>query len=163
MIERVGETLHAAGLDEDARQRVQVGTLQRDCVTWASGPAPARDRSSSSPRTSPAKKRAPKGKAASKKDTAPKREQDREARRRAEREHAEALKAARAPPAATPGGPPSEPRARTGPGADRAADALNGAEAELERAHGEADATAAAHQAAAAELRQLSRADTARE
>jgi hypothetical protein len=146
IIDRVADTLHAAALDDDARAQVSDGRLERElrhvglgmAAAAGGGPAPA-PRAPREPRTSaprkasgPATKRTPEKSAA-----------DRKATERAVRERAEAEAQARAEERALE----REARRRlerAERGAelalerrDRAAEALQAAEAELTEAEGE--------------------------
>jgi hypothetical protein len=152
VIDRVGETLHAAALDEAARARVREGRLERELrhvglgLGEAAAIAPAPRAAKPRPKAAaPAPRTAkPKAKAAAPAPRTTKPTRDRAAEQRAERERAAARKAARS----------AEASARRA--AERAGRALRLAEAERERAArvlNEADAAldAARAEAAAAE------------
>ena len=157
VIERVGETLHAAALDDDARQQVRNGTLQHELrhVGFGAGAGAGTPAPPSSAPTAPTKKRAAKGKPTPKQDKD--RTQQREARRQAERERAAAVKAARATEGDARRAAQRAARALelAQERRDRAADALDHAETELEQARAQENAAAEAQQTAAAELDRL--------
>ena len=158
VIERVGETLHAAALDEDARREVADGRLQRELQHVGFGPGAATP-------TKPAKaakadkpaKPTKADKAAEPKPADRKSEQQREERKRAERERAAALKAARAAEGDTRRAAARAERALelAQDRRDRAAEALSEAEQELEQAQAEAQEAAEAHRSASEQLEQL--------
>ena len=170
VVERVADTLHAAALDEGAREQVREGRLERELrhvgLGLGEAPAPAVARA-------PAKKPAAKPKAASKGDgaakpTAEERAAERAADRerlaaeraeeeRVQRERDEARKAARV--AESSARRRAERAARALSNAqerrDRAAETLAGAEEELDDAREEAEEAAAEHARAQAELSAL--------
>ena len=149
MVERVSETLHAAALDDDAREQVSGGRLERELRHVGLGafgggtpaPAPAR--------------RAP----ASKKAAEPEqKKQDRSARERANAQE-EARKAARATEREARRRAERAERAAqiAHEKRDRAAEALREAEAGLEAATTEAEAAEQAVRDAEAAVREASR------
>lgn len=180
VVERVADTLHAAALDEDAREQVREGRLERELRHVGLGlgqsadpfavapPAPKgraakADRSAASgqadaPARAPARKpAAPRSKKPSPQERRSQREQakrDREERERRERERAEARKAARIAEAA------AKRRAERAGHAlkaaeerhARAAKALAQADDALGAAQAEAEEAAAAYEQARAEL-----------
>jgi hypothetical protein len=158
MVERVSETLHAAALDDDAREQVSAGRLERKLRHVGLGgfggfgggsPAPRAEKRAATRKTQPGEKTKPAGERAERERTA--REQakaeeearraaraaEREARRRAERAE-RAAKIAR------------ERR-------DNAAAALREAEADLEAADAELQAAEEAVRDAEAVVRERSR------
>ena len=178
VVERVADTLHAAALDEGAREQVREGRLERElrhvglglgesADPFAAAPPPAPKGRAAKPGRSattakaaapaPAKKPAPATpKAPSAQERSAEREQakrDRAEHERRERERAEARKAARVAEAA------AKRRVECAGNAlkaaeerrDRAATALAKAEEALAAAQAEAQAAAAAHEQAQAE------------
>jgi hypothetical protein len=124
IIDRVADTLHAAALDEAAREQVREGRLERELrhVGLGSGELPA---AASAPAAPPARKKPAKAEAG--------------ARRRAEREAADARRRAERAERALRAA--AEAR-------DRAARQLEEAEEALAQAEAEAEAAAQAHRAA---------------
>ena len=160
IVERVGETLHAAALDEEAREQVRGGRLERELrhvglglgesAFAAAAPAPAK-----APRRPARKERAAPQESREEKAARERAERERTAEaKRAERERAQARKAARAAETA------ARRRAERSTHAlraaqerrDRAARALAEADASLAAAQAEADEAAQAHRDAQAEL-----------
>ena len=182
VLERVADTLHAAALDESAREQVREGRLERELRHVGLGlgesadpfavapPAPkgraakhqptrsAKTAAADAPAPAPAKKPASaKPKTPTAAERRAEREQakrDREERERRERERAEARKAARTAEAAAKR---RVERARRALKAaeerrERAASALAQADDALAAAQAEADEAAAAHEQAQAQL-----------
>jgi hypothetical protein len=173
VVERVADTLHAAALDEDAREQVREGRLVRELrhVGLGLGESP-----SSSPGAAPAPKRAApaapkrggakaKAAAAEAKPTPEQRAAERAAERerlaveraeqeRAQRERDEARRAARSAESAARRRAERAARALANAQErhDRAAQALADAEQELADAREEAAEATAAHERAQAEL-----------
>jgi hypothetical protein len=155
-VDRVRDTLHAAALDEDAREQVRAGRLERELrhVGLGLGDAAA---ATPLPAKSTARAKRDAGQRGAQPEAA---ERDREARQRvatAERERAAALKAARSAESAA--------RRRTQHAArslraaeerrERAARALDEADEALAAARSEVDATADAQRRAQAQLDSL--------
>lgn len=153
IVERVGDTLHAAALDEDAREQVRAGRLERELrhvglglgesvFATAPPPAPAKGKAKAKPEREPA------AEAGTRQQRAERERRAREAAaaaKRAERERAEARKAARV----------AETAARRR--AERSVHALRAAEerrARAAQALDEADAALAAARAEAQEARE---------
>jgi hypothetical protein len=181
VVERVADTLHAAALDEGAREQVREGRLERELRHVGLGlgesadpfavapPAPkarAAKPGGSAPTAkagapAPAKQPAPaKPKTPSADERGAQREQakrDREERERRERERAEARKAARIAEAAAKRRVERAGHALTAAEErrDRAAKALAQADEALAAAQAEAQEAAAAHEQAQAELESL--------
>jgi hypothetical protein len=160
VVERVSETLHAAALDEEARHQVQAGTLQRELRHVGFGTGAGGTAAQSSTRARPPERPAAAVKAtpAKEPDRSQKPAPAREERRRAQRERAAALKAAR-----TAEGEARRTAQRAARALqlaqerrDRTAQTLTQAEQDLEEACTGARAAAEAREAAAAELEQLS-------
>ena len=173
VVERVADTLHAAALDENLREQVREGRLERELrhVGLGLGEAPA-----AAAAKAPAKKPAAKPKAAAKgkagdgaaKPTAEERAAERAAERerlaaeraeqeRVQRERDEARKAARVAESAARRRAERAARALSNAQErrDRAAETLAGAEEELADAREEAEEAAAEHARAQAELSAL--------
>jgi len=164
-LDRVLDTLHAAALDDSAREQVRAGRLERELrhAGLGLGEAEAAAATTTPPPPPPASVPRPKrdaGKAGAKSQRA---ERDEEARRRAaeaaraEREHAAALKAARS--AETTARRRAQRTARALRAAEErrehAAQALDEADETLAAARAEADAAADAHRSAQADLEGL--------
>jgi hypothetical protein len=160
IVERVSETLHAAALDEEARQQVQAGTLQRELRHVGFGTSAGTTPAPSSARPRPSGPRPAAAKAAPSKEPAraQQRAPAREERRRVQRERGDALKAARTAEGEAHRAAQRAARALqlAQERRDRAAQTLDQAEQDLERARTEAQAAAEAQEAAGAELEQLS-------
>jgi hypothetical protein len=160
-LDRVLDTLHAAALDDSAREQVRAGRLERELrhAGLGLGEAEAAAATPPPPPSVPRPKRDT-GKAGAKSQRA---ERDEEARRRAaeaaraEREHAAALKAARS--AETTARRRAQRTARALRAAEErrehAAQALDEADETLAAARAEADAAADAHRSAQADLEGL--------
>jgi hypothetical protein len=153
VLDRVRDTLHAAALDEDAREQVRTGRLERDLrhVGLGLGDAVALPGPSTAPPKREARERAAQPGTA---------ERDREARRRAavaERERAAAVKAARAAESAARRRAEHSARALRAAEErrERAAQTLAEADEALATARSEADAAADAHRLAQAQLENL--------
>jgi hypothetical protein len=154
VLERVSDTLHAAALDDDARQEVEGGRLQRELqhVGFGAGlglaAAPAAPKKSSR-RQTPAKR--------AKREDKPRDDTPREEQRRAAREQAAKITAARTAEADARRGAARARRALelAQERRDRAAAALTEAEQELEQAQAEADQAEDAHRTATSELEEL--------
>jgi len=154
VVERVADTLHAAALDEDAREQVQAGRLERELrhvglgLGLGEGAAAPATAVSARARAKPAGKPAAKERKDDRKETA--RAERARADKRAERERAAARKEARA--AGVAARRRAERAARALGAAEerrkRAAEALAEAEDALATARAEAEA-AVAEQAAA--------------
>ena len=154
VVERVADTLHAAALDEDAREQVQAGRLERELrhvglgLGLGDGAAAPATAVSARARAKPAGKPAAKERKDDRKETA--RAERARADKRAERERAAARKEARA--AGVAARRRAERAARALGAAEerrkRAAEALAEAEDALATARAEAEA-AVAEQAAA--------------
>jgi len=162
VVDRIADTLHAAALDEDAREQVRDGRLGRELrhvglglgeAAFAAPPAAQ----PSTPREEGANEgQAKAGRAERDRNARPAREQAAEAKR-VQRERTEARKAARSAEAA------ARRRAeRTGHAVRaaeerraRAAQALDEADEAVAAAHAEAQAAAAAHVSAQAKLEKL--------
>jgi hypothetical protein len=170
VIERVGNTLHAAALDEDAREQMADGRLQRELQHVGFGPGMAfgGDEGTGAAKTSARPQRTPE--AADRKQAAPngaksgpgsakQLEKQREERKRAERERAATVRAARSAEADARRAAARAQRALelAQERRDRAAEALTEAEQELEQARAEAEETADAHRRASEELERLGR------
>jgi hypothetical protein len=156
VVERVSDTLHAAALDEGAREQVRGGTLERELrhVGLGLGESPF------APAAAPATKRPPKeAKAPPKEAKAPPKStsKPKATPRQAERERAAARKAARsAQTAARRRQERGEAALRAAQGRrDRAAQALADADAALTAAESEAREAAEQHERARAALDQL--------
>jgi hypothetical protein len=178
VVERVADTLHAAALDEGAREQVREGRLERELRHVGLGlgesadpfavapPAPKRraatpDHSATKAKAdAPAPARKPaaaRPKAPSADERRAERDQakrDREERERRERERAEARKAARVAEAAAKRRVERAGHALTSAQErrERAAQALAQADEALAAAQAEADEAAAAHEEAQAQL-----------
>ena len=173
VVERVADTLHAAALDEAAREQVREGRLERELrhVGLGLGEAadpfavapPAPRQRAAKPAAGEAKARAPapparppaaKPSAEERRAAREQAKREREERERRERERAEARKAARVAEAAAKrrveraGHALRAAEERRG----RAAKALEQADEALAAAQAEADEAAAAHEQAQAEL-----------
>ncbi|MEA2234511.1 MAG: hypothetical protein QOD83_4327 [Solirubrobacteraceae bacterium] len=165
-LDRVLDTLHAAALDDSAREQVRAGRLERELRHAGLGLGEAEAAAATTttpppppPASVPRTKRGA-GKAGAKSQRA---ERDEEARRRAaeaaraEREHAAALKAARS--AETTARRRAQRTARALRAAEErrehAAQALDEADETLAAARAEADAAADAHRSAQANLEGL--------
>ena len=162
-LDRVLDTLHAAALDDSAREQVRAGRLERELRHAGLGLGEAEAAAAATTKPTPASVPRPKrdaGKAGAKSQRA---ERDEEARRRAaeaaraEREHAAALKAARS--AETTARRRAQRTARALRAAEErrehAAQALDEADETLAAARAEADAAADAHRSAQADLEGL--------
>lgn len=159
ILERVNETLHAAALDDHARRQVQDGRLAHELRhvgfgVGAGAPTapPVRRGRSAASRSAPKKTKPDSGSTET-------REQARAERQRAERERAAAVKSAREAEGVARRAAQRAARALelAQERRDRAARALAAAEEDVDQARNEADAATAAHQAAGAELDQLTR------
>jgi len=164
VVDRVLDTLHAAALDEDAREQVRSGRLERELrhvgLGLGLGEAAAAATAPSAPVSAPRARRDV-GEGATKPRST---ERDREARRRAaaeaervEQERAAARKAARAAETAAQRRAQSAARALRDAQErrERAARALDEAEEALGAARAEADDADDAHRRARAELERL--------
>ncbi|MEA2186201.1 MAG: hypothetical protein QOK16_1212 [Solirubrobacteraceae bacterium] len=162
-LDRVLDTLHAAALDDSAREQVRAGRLERELRHAGLGLGEAEAAATTTPPPPPASVPRPKrdaGKAGAKSQRD---ERDEETRRRAaeaaraEREHAAALKAARS--AETTARRRAQRTARALRAAEErrehAAQALDEADETLAAARAEADAAADAHRGAQADLEGL--------
>jgi hypothetical protein len=162
VLARVTDTLHAAALDDEARQRVRDGRLQRELrhVGFGAGlgggdgePAapPPRPKRTAKPKPAPRRRSEPDAGASERL------EQERREHERAERERAAAVKAARAAESETRRAAERAARALkvAQDRRERAAQALDTADAELAAARTEAEARAGAHRDAADTLRDL--------
>lgn len=147
VVDRVADTLHAAALDEDARERVREGRLERELRHVGLGLGDSADPfAAPGPTPKPAK--------SPPKQAKPPARGERKERERREREHAEARKAARMAEAA------AKRRAERAEHAlkaaeerrARAARALEQADEALAAAQAEAQDALAAHEQARAEL-----------
>jgi hypothetical protein len=170
VLERVADTLHAAALDEDAREQVRAGRLERELrhvglglgeSGFAPPPAPSRARTAGPAKAPPEKRGKP---AAGQAETKlPRAERARAAReqaeaaKRLEREREAARKAARlAETAARRRAERSAHALRaTEERRERAAHALSEADEALAAARAEAQAAAAEHERARAALERL--------
>jgi hypothetical protein len=162
VVDRVLDTLHAAALDEDAREQVRSGRLERELrhVGLGLGETAAAATAPSAPVSAPRARRDVGDRGPKPRRT----ERDREARRRAaaeaervERERAAARKAARAAETAAQRRAQSAARALRDAQErrERAARALDEAEEALGAARAEADDADDAHRRARAELERL--------
>jgi len=169
VVERVADTLHAAALDEGAREQVRAGRLERELrhvglglgeSVFAPAPAPAPARSAQPAKAPPAKRGKPAAQAETKQQRAERaraaREQA-ETAKRLEREREAARKAARS--AETAARRRAERSAHALRAAEkrreRAAHALGEADEALAAARAEAQAATAEHQRARAALERL--------
>lgn len=154
VVERVADTLHSAALDDDAREQVRGGRLERELRhvglglgEGAAAPAKAQKRGGS-----PRRAAAPKGQPVTRGEEAERRE--RAEAERAEGERAQALEAARA--AGATARRRDERAARALRAAeerrDKAEQALRDADAQLDVARKEADDAAGEHRRARDEL-----------
>jgi hypothetical protein len=165
VIERVGETLHAAALDEDAREQVRAGCLERELRHVGLGLgesvfAPAPPPAAKAPKA-PAKRRKPDAAQGETKQQRAERaraaREQAETEKRLEREREAARKAARS--AETTARRRAERSAHALRAAqkrhERAAQALGEADEALAAARAEAQAAAAEHKRAKAALERL--------
>jgi len=144
MIDRVADTLHAIALDEQAREQVGDGRLERELKHVGLGPAtgafavPAPPRAAANPSRAPAKSEQPASAAA------------RAQRERAERDRAEVRRAARAAEAQARREHERAERALRSAldRRERAAGQLAEAEQALAQAQAQADAASRAHREA---------------
>lgn len=151
VIERVADTLHAAALDEDAREQVREGRLERELRHAGLGLKESADPFAAAPKAAPKP-----GKSSARPATTdrPGAEREREERKRLERERAEARKAARVAEAAARRRAERAGHALTAAEERRAraATALGQAEEALAAAQAEAQDALAAHEQAQAQL-----------
>lgn len=150
VLERVADTLHAAALDEDAREQVRGGRLERELRHAGLGLEESADPSAAAPTAAPKPPASPAQPATTDK---PRAERERAERKRLERERAEARKAARRE-AAAKGRAERAGHALTAAEERRAlaAKALEQADEALADAQAEAQDALAAHEQAQAEL-----------
>lgn len=153
VIERVADTLHAAALDEDAREQVREGRLERELRHAGLGLKESADPFAAAPKAAPKP-----GKSSARPATTDRpgaeRDREREERKRLERERAEARKAARVAEAAARRRAERAGHALTAAEERRAraATALEQADEALAAAQAEAQDALAAHEQAQARL-----------